>query len=153
MAYAYPELKYRGHYDVVAGYDFAGTMLSADYGGGLREDEVIFPPLKYWKLRYDSVSRRVYVQPEGNAEPKLREVYLRDFVLDSKTNGNRPFVMRCPLDNKPYLCVFDTDTLEFDLLNLMAMTTGLSIRQVYVRQMNFLPDGSIGSEIENPAQI
>jgi hypothetical protein len=148
----YEELIYRGHYEVVCGIDFSGTMLTAEYGGGLREDEVILPPVRYWKLTYEQVNRHRMVTPDGG-EPKTRENYLWDLYVGSKLNGNRPFAMRCPRNGKAYLCFFDEDVFEMTLLNLKAMTTGLSIRQTRVRGVSTLPDGSIAEAGENPSVI
>jgi hypothetical protein len=154
MRYAYPELIYRGNYAVTVGVDYSKSFLRADFGGGLSETETVFPGLLYAKLNYSALHSRAMVQPE-DGEPTDRLTYFYSFYRESMDNGIRPFVMRVPrpLTEKPYLWEFTDLNLEFSLVDQFLATTGISIRQAFVRGMNFLNDGSIGDETDNPATV
>lgn len=147
-----PTLIYRGNFSCAAGIDFAGTMLAAEFGGGYRTDEVVMPPLRYWSFTYSALSRRVNVQPP-NAEPIDRLSYIWNFYYQSKLNGNRPFKVRCPRDNKLYLAYWPDGNLEMSLADQFLATTGLQARQLYMRGVNTLPDGSLDEGVENSDTI
>jgi hypothetical protein len=145
----YPYLNYRGNFSLTAGIDYAGTMLSAEYGGGFREDEVIFPPLRYWKLTYSALNRRVKVQlPSGEAVNRID--YVWGMYCASKENGNRPFILRCPRDSKLYLAIFTDDTLEMELVDLWLATAGVAIKQAAVRGVATNADGSLDEGVLSP---
>jgi hypothetical protein len=139
-------LCYRGNYSLTAGIDFGGTMLSAEYGGGYREDEVIFPPLRYWKLTYSALHKHVKVRlPNGEMIDRLS--YVWQMYYNSKNTGNQPFILRCPRDKKIYLAYFPDDTLEVEMMDMFLGTTGLSIKQVNVRGITTNADGSLNEGI------
>ena len=136
------QLVYRGNFEVTAGIDYADSHLRADYGGGLSETEVVFPPRRFWRLSYPALSRDVSIQlPSGEAV--TRHDYVWDFYRHHMDAGNLPFVMRCPRDKKLYLCEFEDTRLEYSLVDLFLATSGLSIRQAAVRGVLLNPDGSV----------
>jgi hypothetical protein len=147
-----PTLIYRGNFEVTARIDYAGALLSAEYGNGYREDAVVGIPLRSWALTYSALNRRVNVQPQ-DAEPIDRLNYIWNFVTSSKDNGNALFKLRCPRDGKLYLAYFPEDILELTLVDRYLATTGLQIKQRNVRGINTLSDGSIADEIVNPDVI
>lgn len=145
----YAQLIYRGNYSLTASIDFAGTMLSAEYGGGYREDEVIFPPLRGWRLNYSALSKLVSVQlRDGERASRLN--YIWNFYTASKAAGNLPFVVRCPRDEKLYLAYFPDDNLEMTLVDQFLATCGLSVRQLYVRGVTVNADGSVEESVIDP---
>src|SRR5687767_14298331 len=101
----YPELIYRGNYEVSVGVDYGGSFLRAEYGGGYSETEVIFPALLTCRLTYSALSRRALITP-GDAEPTDRLTYVYGFYRAQMDRGRRPFLMRWPLDDKMYLWEF-----------------------------------------------
>lgn len=148
----YPQLIYRGNYQLTAGIDFGGTMLSVEYGGGFREDEVVFPPMRKWSLTYSALSKRVAVRlRDGETASRLN--YVWNFYVESKAGGNIPFVVRCPRDEKLYLAYFPDDALEMTMVDNYLATTGLALRQVYVRGVSVNADGSVDEDLIDPDAI
>lgn len=145
----FPMLIYRGNYELTASVDFSGTMLSAEYGGGFREDEVIFPPMRGWSLSYKALSKRVSVQL-ANGERASRLNYVWNFYMASKAGGNLPFVVRCPRDEKLYLAYFPDDALQVNLVDQFLGTCGLTVRQLYVRGVSVNADGSVNEDLIDP---
>lgn len=139
----YRALTYRGNYQLTLGADYSGAILSAEFGGGYRVDETIFPKLLYGKLTYSALLRRpkTLTNSEGKLVSRLR--YVWDAYTYSKDNGNEPFVMRSPLDDKPYLWIFGEDNLEITLVDQLLATAGLSVRQVRVKGVATNADGSL----------
>jgi hypothetical protein len=152
MSLDYPTLEYRGNFHVKCGIDHAGALLSAEYAGGYREDVVVGVPLRDWSLTYSALINRAMITLEGGA-PIDRASYVWNFYNESKDNGNRPFRMRCPRDGKFYLCFFPQDRMEFEMVNRRLSTTGLQIKQVYVRGVSTLDDGSLSDDVINPDEI
>lgn len=148
----YPRLQYRGNFRVTAGIDYEGTTLGVEYGGGLSERETIFPPLRYWKLSYPELSRDAMIQlPSGELISRLD--YVWNFYCDRLNKGGVPFTIRCPRDKRLYLAEFTDLRLEYELADLFLASTGLSMRQAYVRHMNTLEGGALDEGLENPSTI
>lgn len=148
----YSQLIYRGNYALTARIDFAGTMLSVEYGGGFREDEVIFPPMRGWSLNYSALSKRVHIQlRDGERASRLN--YIWNFYVASKAGGNLPFVVRCPRDEKLYLAYFPDDALEMTMVDNYLATTGLALRQTSVRGVAVNADGSVDEDVIDPDAI
>lgn len=149
----FPRLIYRGHFPLrrVTSETY---LLSTEYPGGYRDDAIIGAPLELhsWELSYPHVSQRKYVELPGGYR-KTRFEYLRDFRRESKSQGNRPFVVQDPVDLKDYLAVFADNMVSMDVTMTpdqpmqMAMTMLLS--QVLVRGVSFLDDGSLGEYTGN----
>lgn len=135
-------LLYRGHFRVTMGFDHSGSLLSAEYGGGLRDDEVIFPKLRTGTLSYPTLHRDAMIEIDEEVF-KDRLAYIVDFYNASKENGNEPFLMKSPLDSKWFLWIFPEDELSVELIDLYMGSSGLKIRQVYVRGVT--PDNADGS--------
>lgn len=137
-----PILLYRGHFRVTVGFDHSGSLLSAEYGGGLRSDEVVFPKLRTASLSYPTLHRDAMIEV---AEDTLvnRLDYIVNFYNTSKENGNEPFLMKSPLDGKWYLWFFPDNDLSVELIDLYMGSTGLKVKQVYVRGV--VPDNADGS--------
>lgn len=145
----FPELIYRGNYQLAVGVDYGGTMLSAEFGSGYRVDEVIALPVLTARLNYEALTRRALINlPDGDPIDRLE--YIWRMYCDSKDRGNRPFRMRSPRDEKMYLWFFEDDRLELQMMNAYLATCGLSLKQIRVKGVNTLPDGSVADEIENP---
>lgn len=142
----YPTLIYRGNFQVVAALDYSNSLLRADFGGGLSETEVIFPPLRDWKLSYPELSRDAMIYlPSGESVSRLDYVWA--MYRASKDSGNHPLILRCPRDKKLYLVEFADDRLEYSLADLYLATCGLTLKQVYARGVTFNADGSLPEEV------
>jgi hypothetical protein len=150
---AYPRLIFRGFFPLrrTTQEDY---ILSTEYPGGYRDDAIIGAPvdLLTWELSYPHISHLHYIELP-NGERKTRFEYLRDFRRDSKINGNRPFVIQDPVDGKDYLAIFADDSVSMDVTKTpeqpMQMATTMLIKQVFVRGVNFLDDGSLGDYTGN----
>lgn len=128
------------------GIDYSGALLSAGFGGGFQETEVIFPPLRTAELSYPTLHRDAMVEV-GEDVFQNRLEYIYGFYTNSKANGNEPFVMKSPLDGKFYVWQFVDDDLDIRLLDLFMGSSGLKIKQVYVRGLTpDFPDGSFSEE-------
>lgn len=149
----FERLEYRGNFQVTCDLDFSESLLSARYPGGFREDVIIGSPngLRTWRLTYANLNRDVLFKPT-NGEPISREQYIWQFYARSKSGGNLPFIITCPLDRKDYLAIFTEDKLSYVLVDRRVRTTGLAIEQVFVKGVNTLEDGSLG-EATNPDEI
>jgi len=148
----YERLVYRGNFRCEIGVDYSGSFLSIDYGGGLDETEKVFPALLTAKLSYPELDRDVLIQPHAG-EPIDRLAYIWGFYRRSMDNARRPFEMRSPLDKKLYLWRFADDSLSIELVNLFMGSTGLSLRQAYVRHVNTLEGGALDEGVENPSTV
>lgn len=135
-------LIYRGHFRMTMGFDHSGSLLSAEYGGGLRDDEVIFPKLRTGSLSYPTLHRDITIEVEEDVFVNRLE-YIVGFYNTSKENGNEPFLMKSPLDGKWFLWFFPEDDLSVELIDLYMGTTGLKIQQRYVQGV--VPDNADGS--------
>jgi hypothetical protein len=159
----FERLQYRGNYQVTCEVDFSESLLSARYAGGFREDVVIGSPngLRAWRLSYPALHKHAPAQTESgdhvveSGEIVSREQYIWRIYCRSKAGGNIPVVLRCPMDGKDYLCIFPEDRLSFTLLDHYMRTTGVQLEQTYVKGVNTLDDGSLGSpgEPPNPDEI
>lgn len=138
----YPILIYRGHFHVTMGFDHSGSLLSAEYGGGLRSDEVIFPKLRTGSLNYPTLHRDAMIEVEEDTFVNRLD-YIVGFYNTSKENGNEPFLMKSPLDGKWYLWFFPDNNLDVELIDLYMGSSGLKIRQIYVQGV--VPDNADGS--------
>lgn len=151
-ALEYERLIFRGHFKCEVGIDYSGSFLSVEYGGGLDETEKVFPGLLTAKLSYPHLDRDVMVQlPSGELVSRLD--YIWGFYRRQMDNARRPFLMRSPLDKKLYLWKFADDSLSIELVDLFMGTTGLSMRQAYVRHVNTLEGGALDDGFENPSTI
>jgi hypothetical protein len=148
-----PELVYRGNFQVVVGIDYAGTILSAEFGSGYREDEVVGLPLLTARLNYEALTRRAFIRPPDSAKPVDRLEYIWNFYCDSKDRGNRPCRMRSPRDERMYLWFFPDDNLTLNMIDAYCATGGLALKQWRGRGVNTLDDGSVADEVVNPDVI
>lgn len=138
----YSILIYRGHFKVTIGLSYKDSLLSASYGGGYREVENIFPPLRSANLSYPTLHRDAMIEvAEDTFVDRLTYIY--GFYKDSKDTGNKPFLMKSPLDGKWFLWVFADDELSIELFDLYMGGTGIKLEQVYVRGV--VPDNADGS--------
>lgn len=143
------QLVYRGNFECSVGADYSGSFLRADYGGGYSETEVIFPRLLTARLSYSALTRGAKVRlPSGESLDRL--TYVWSFYCRQMDNGREPFLMRSPLDGKMYLWEFAEESLEITLVDLKLGTTGLALKQVYVRGVATNADGSIDEGIVLP---
>lgn len=144
-------LIYRGNFSLRRRKDYSNAFLEAEYPNGYASPPIVIGrPLRSWDLTYSALVPAMVNPP--NALPKDRLSYVWDFFCDSKDNGNRPFILICPADNKKYLCVFQDSLIEVEMMNYMLSTTGLVIKQRFVKDLNFLDDGSMG-DATNPNSI
>lgn len=150
---AYPRLIHRGHFPLrrITTEDY---LIGTEYPGGYREDAIVGAPIELhaWELSFPYVSHHKYVElPTG--ERKTRFEYLRDFRRASKANGNWPFVIQDPVDGLDYLAIFADDSVSMTVTKTpeqpMQMETTMLIKQVFVRGVNFLDDGSLGDYTGN----
>lgn len=151
-ALEYERLVNRGFFKCHVGVDYSGAFLGVEYGGGLEETERIFPGLLTAKLNYPELSRDVMVvTPTGETISRL--YYVWGFYRRSMDAGRRPFLMRSPLDKRLYLWRFADDSLSIELADLYLGSTGLSLKQAYVHDMNTLEGGALDEGVENPSTI
>lgn len=148
----YPQLIYRGNYQLTVGADYAGAHLRADYGGGYSETETVFPGLLTARLNYSALSKRVNVRLR-DGETATRLNYIFNFYRARMDAGREPFVMRSPLDDKLYLWEFADDALEVTMVDMYLATTGLAVRQTYVRGVATNADGSVDEDVIDPDAI
>ena len=145
MSIQLSQLLYRGNYSLTLGINYDGALLSAEYPFGYREDAVIGVPLLYWRLSYTALHKRVGVQlPDGERASRLN--YVWGMYRESKDNGNRPFILRCPRDEKFYLAHFPENNLELEMVDQFLATAGLPIKQLRVRGVSTNTDGSLNED-------
>jgi hypothetical protein len=145
----FAQLIYRGNFQLTAGIDYGGALLSAKFPNGYRRTAVVGVPLRDWKLTYSALHRRVKVQlPNGESMSRLDYVWA--MYCSSKGSGNYPFVLRCARDGKLYLAVFTDDRLEYSLIDQFLATSGLAIEQAAVRGVTTNADGSLDEGITYP---
>jgi hypothetical protein len=149
----FQRLLYRGNFALKRKLDFSESLLSTRYAGGFREDVIVGSPngLRSWSLTYSALINRVNLNLPGNII-KDRLSYIWDFFSASKSGGNIPFIITDPEDNKDYLAIFSALFIEVDKVDFYLSTTGLQIEQLFVRGVNTLADGSLGTA-ENPDEI
>lgn len=126
------------------GIDYGAAILSAEYGGGFREDENVFPPLRTAALSYPTLHKDALIEVSTGVY-KHRLQYIWDFYMTSKATGNKPFLMKTPNpaeEDKYFLWVFEDNDLTVNLVDLYMGGTGLKLRQVYVRGLTPNADGS-----------
>jgi hypothetical protein len=140
----YEKLLYRGHFHCQVGLTYKDAMLSASKGGGYREDELVFPPIRSASLSYPTLSVDAMIEVSTGVF-KNRLQYIWDFFRASKDGGNKPFLMKSPnpADNKYFLWVFSDPDLTIDLIDLFMGSSGLKLDQVYVK--GIVPDNADGS--------
>jgi hypothetical protein len=139
-----PILIYRGHFHCQVGLTYKDAMLSASKGGGYREDELVFPPLRTASLSYPTLSIDAMIEVSTGVF-KNRLQYIWDFFRASKDAGNKPFLMKSPnpADNKYFLWVFSDPDLSIELIDLFMGSSGLKLDQVYVK--GIVADNADGS--------
>jgi hypothetical protein len=146
-----PNLFYRGNFSLKRRRDYTDAYLQAEYPNGYTsEAAIVGMAIREWDLTYSALVPATIQLPNGQTKDRLS--YVWDFYCDSKDNGNRPFYLIDPAEQKRYLCVFKDRVIEVEMMNYTLSTTGLTIRQTFLKTMNFLDDGSIGDD-QNPAQI
>jgi hypothetical protein len=140
----YSILIYRGHFHCEVGLTYKDAMLSASKGGGYREDELVFPPIRTASLSYPTLHKDAMIEVSTGVF-KDRLQYIWDFFRASKDAGNKPFLMKSPnpADNSYFLWVFSDPDLSIDLADLFMGTSGLKLEQVYVKGV--VPDNADGS--------
>lgn len=144
----YPILLYRGHFSVTVGFDHSGSILSAEFGGGFREAEVIFPKLRTATLSYPTLHRDAMIEVEEDTFVNRLD-YIVGFYNARMEAGGEPFLMKSPFDGGWFLWRFEEENLDVTLLDLYMGSSGLKLRQVYVRGLT--PDNADGSFDEEEA--
>lgn len=134
----YNVLQYRGHFRCEVGLSYKDAILSTEYGGGFREDENIFPPLRTAALSYPTLHKDAMTRLAAPSILIDRLTYIWDFYAASKDAGNKPFLMKTPNRatsqvGRYFLWVFEDSDLTIELVDLYMGSTGLRLRQVYVR--------------------
>lgn len=146
-----PTLLYRGNFSLKRRKDYSGVYLQTEYANSYAsEAAIIGTKIREWDLTYSALVPAMIQLPNGDL--KDRRSYIEDFVDDSQMNGNRPFYLTDPADNKKYLCVFKDKLIEIEMVDYKLSTAGLTIRQRFIKTMNYLDDGSLG-DATNPASI
>lgn len=140
----YSILIYRGHFHCEVGLTYKDAMLSGSRGGGYRDDELIFPPIRTASLSYPTLHKDALIEVSTGVF-KNRVQYIWDFFRASKDAGNKPFLMKSPnpADNKYFLWVFSDPDLSIELIDLFMGSSGLKLEQVYVKGV--VPDNDDGS--------
>lgn len=138
----YDQLIYLGSFECEIGISYRAAKLGASLGGGYKTVENIFPPLLYGSLTYDTLYRAPLVETAPDTFVSRLD-YIWSFYRSSKDNGDKPFLMKSPLDGKWYLWDFPDDDLSITLVDLFMGTTGLKIEQRYVAGVT--PDNADGS--------
>ena len=140
----YSILIYRGHFRCTVGLTYKDSLLSTNYGGGFRQDEIVFPPLRSASLSYPTLHKDAMIEVSTGVF-KNRLQYIWDFFRASKDAGNKPFLMKSPnpADNNYFLWVFSDPELSIELIDLYMGSSGLKLDQVYVKGV--VPDNADGS--------
>jgi hypothetical protein len=145
MSVELKQLLYRGNFSLSLGIEYEGVILSANYPFGYREDAVIGAPLRLWQLNYTALHKRVNVQlPNGERASRLN--YVWGVYCESKDNGNRPFILRCPRDDKFYLAYFPENNLQIQMVDSYLATAGLPIKQLRIKSVATNADGSLDED-------
>lgn len=132
-------LLYRGHFECEAGFEHSASLLTAEFGGGLQESEVLFPKLRYASLSYPTLHRDALIEVE-EAVFLDRLSYITGFYNERMEAGNEPFLMKFPLDSKWYLWRFTELDLTVRLIDLFMGSGGLRLRECRVRGV--VPDNN-----------
>lgn len=140
----YETLIYRGHFRVVEDLDYEAALLSAEYGGGYRVDEIVFPALRTCSLSYPTLHKDAMILVSEDPDVFVsRHHYLWDFYKARKDAGNEPFLMKSPRDAKWFLWIFTDNKLSYELLDLYMASSSVKLQQVNVRGVVAdNPDGS-----------
>ena len=137
-----PILKYRGHFECEAGFDHTDSLLSATFGGGLEESEVLFPKMRTASLSFPTLHRDAMIEVEEDVFVD-RLTYITGFYNARMEAGNEPFLMKSPLDSQWYLWRFTETYLTVRLIDLFMGGTGLRLKECRVRGL--VPDNADGS--------
>lgn len=135
-------LIYRGHFQCEGGFDHTDSLLSATFGGGLEDYEVVFPKMRTASLSYPTLHRDAMIEVEPDIFVN-RLVYITTFYNARMEAGNEPFLMKSPLDSQWYLWRFTETYLTVNLIDLYMGGTGLKLKECRVRGV--VPDNADGS--------
>lgn len=138
----YETLLYRGHFECEAGFDHTDALLTAGFGGGLEESEVLFPKLRTASLSYPTLNRDATIETEPDVFVD-RLTYIVGFYNERMEAGNEPFLMKSPLDGQWYLWRFTQTELSVRLIDLYMGSSGLQMKECRVRGL--VPDNADGS--------
>lgn len=138
---------------VQMGDDFAGTILSADFGGGYKATAVVNEDVREWLLQADAL---VDLEDEnllvgaGAQGMQTRARYLWGFYRRHMLAGQRPFWFRCPFESADFLAEFTDTALTYDVFTSVLYAAGFTLRQRRVRGVE-----SQGAQVaeENPDSI
>lgn len=135
-------LIYRGHFECEGGFEHGDSLLSATFGGGLEDYEVVFPKMRTASLSYPTLHRDAMIEVEPDTFVD-RLTYLTNFYNARMEAGNEPFLMKFPLDSQWYLWRFTETYLTVKLIDLFMGSTGLKLKECRVR--GTVPDNADGS--------
>jgi hypothetical protein len=137
-----PILLYRGHFECDVGLDHTDSLLTAQFGGGLEESEVLFPKMRTASLSYPTLHRDAMIEIEEDVFVNRLE-YITGFYNARMEAGNEPFLMKFPLDSQWYLFRFTQTELNVRLIDLFMGSSGLQLKECRVRGL--VPDNADGS--------
>lgn len=118
------------------GDDFAGTILSADFGGGFKATAVVNEDVREWLLQADvlvDLEDEGLLVDAGEQGMQTRARYLWGFYRRHMLAGQRPFWIRCPFESADYLAEFADTALTYDVFTSVLYATGFTLRQRRVR--------------------
>lgn len=135
------------------GDDFAGTILSADFGGGYRATAVVGEDVREWLMRADvlvDLDDEGLLVDAGAQGTQTRARYLWGFYRRHMLAGQKPFWIRCPFEKADFLAEFADTALTYDVFTSVLYATGFTLRQRRVRGVE-----SQGAQVpeENPDAI
>lgn len=138
---------------VQLGDDFAGTILSADFGGGFKATAVVNEDVREWLLQADvlvDLEDEGLLVDAGEQGMLTRARYLWGFYRRHMLAGQRPFWIRCPFERADYLAEFADTALTYDVFTAVLYATGFTLRQRRVRGVE-----SVGAPVteDNPDSI
>lgn len=130
--------------------DFAGTILSADYGSGYEDTAVVGLAAREWVLEAAVLPDTDEYLIQGGHGIETRAAYLWNFYVRHMEAGRRPFWVRDQKDGRDYLVKFLDERLTYEVFTAVLYSAGLQLRQRRVRGVESPSDPNVP---ENNAEI
>lgn len=104
------------------------ALAKADFGDGYGAAALIGSNkgLRSWNFKLDAL---VDGATQASLDDQSRPIYVWEFWLRSKREGNRPFWVEDPKDGLFYLAEFTDDHLDYSILCFKVYSTGLGLSQ------------------------
>jgi hypothetical protein len=126
----------------VSNYELSIPALKKDYGGGFESSVLVGKPhgLRRWNLSGELITDLA----EQSVGEKTVFQYLWDFFRYHVTNGNKPFYIVNPNNQRKYLVSFIDSILSFEVFTAKLFASEITLKQRKVENMYFEADeGSV----------